>query len=108
MAVQKGPGRVQFQDLFDLVGAGSFTVDPDAFSDNESHTKTITVPGAAIGDFVMFGIGVDGAEGVFSGYVSGPDTVEFTIAHVGGDSTNLGSSSWNVVVLRLNPAYAIV
>jgi hypothetical protein len=107
MAVQKA-GRLQFQDVFEVVGVGGFTVDPAAYSDDESQVVTATVAGAALGDMVIVGPGVDMAEGVFSASVIAADTVEIVIAHVGGDTTNLASSTWRIAVLRLNSAYAVV
>jgi hypothetical protein len=40
------------------------------------------------------------AECVFSASVIAANTVEIVIAHVGGDTTNLASSTWKGVVLK--------
>lgn len=97
-------GKKQFQDLFDEVIPFSATVDPAAFVDNESQVGDITVTGAEVGDLVLITAGVDLAEGVLSAYVRAADTVEWCIAHVGGDTTNLASSTWKGVVLKFNAA----
>jgi len=89
----------QFQGIFDVIPFKA-TVDPAAFVDNESQVVSVTVPGAALGDFVLIGPGVDMAEGVFSASVISADTVEIVIAHVGGDTTNLASSTWSGIVLK--------
>jgi hypothetical protein len=90
----------QFQGIFDVIPF-KVTVDPAAFVDNESQVVAVTgVTGAEVGDIVLVGPGVDMAEAVYNAYVISADTVEITIAHVGGDSTNLASSTWNGVVLK--------
>lgn len=101
-------GRRQFQDIFEIVGVGSFSVDPAAFADDESQLITITVPGAALGDFVLVGPGIDMAEGAVTAYVSAASTVKVQISHVGGDTTNLAAANWRLAVLRLGANYANV
>jgi len=94
------PQRRQFQDVFSEVIPFTATVDPAAFVDDESQVVAITVTGAAVGDFVLVAPGVDMAEGIVSATVISANTVEVVIAHVGGDTTNLASSTWNGVVLK--------
>lgn len=94
--------RRQFQDIFDSVIPFSATVDPAAFSDDESQVGDITVTGAEVGDLVLIAPGVDMAEGVLTAYVRAANTVEWVIAHVGGDTTNLASSTWKGFVFKLN------
>lgn len=101
-----GPkARRQFQHLFGEVIPFSATVDPAAFTDNESQVGDITVTGAEVGDFVLIFGGVDMAEGILTGYVRAADTVEWCLAHVGGDVTNLASSTWYGVVLKRGEAF---
>lgn len=95
-------GARQFQDLFEEVIPFSATVDPAAFVDDESQVGDITVPGAEVGDAVLIFGGVDMAESILTGYVRAADTVEWCLAHVGGDVTNLASSTWKGVVLKWN------
>ena len=105
MAVGSKNAR-QFRDLFGEVIPFKATVDPAAFVDDESQVLDITVTGAAVGDFVLLAPGVDMAESVAYGYVRAADTVEVTIAHVGGDVTNLASSTWSGVVLKAGGAFS--
>lgn len=107
MAIQKS-GRMQFQDLLEVVGAGAFSVNPAQFVDNESQEVNLTVPGAALGDFVLVAAGVDVTESVVSAQVTAADTVSIVIGMLGGDTNDVAVSNWNVLVLRLNPAFAIV
>jgi len=92
--------NAQFRGLFDVIGTASPTVDPAAFVDDESQVVSVTVAGSALGDVVLVGPGVDLAEGIVSASVISANTVEIVIAHVGGDTTNLASSTWKVCVLR--------
>lgn len=92
-------GARQFQGLFDVIPFKA-TVDPAAFVDNESQVGDITVPGAEVGDFVLITPGIDLQEGLIYAYVRAADTVEWVLAHVGGDTTNLASSTWSGIVLK--------
>jgi|SRR5688572_31079466 len=107
MAIQV-KGRRQFQDLFDVVGIGSFALNAATYVDNESQVLQATVPGAALGDFVLVAPGIDVAEVTFSAFVSAANTVDLVISMVGGDTDNIAEANYRFVVLRLNPAYAAV
>jgi len=110
MAVKKS-GRVQFQDLFDVVGVGAFTVDfADAAtgSGTFSGSGALTVAGAALGDIVLVGPGVDPVDSALVGHVTAANTVEVTLLNNTAGAVNLASQTLRVVVLRLNPEYAIV
>lgn len=110
MAIQKA-GRQQFQDLFEVVGAGAFTVD---FGDAATGSGTfagsgaLTVAGAALGDIVLVGAGVDVTDAALVGHVTAANTVEVTLLNNTAGAVNLASQTLRVVVLRLNPAYAVV
>lgn len=109
MAIQK-TGRIQFQDLFEVIGAGSFTIN---FGDAATGSGTfsvaqITVAGAALGDMVLVGPGIDVIDAALVGAVTTADTVDIVLLNNSGAAINLGSADFPVVVLRLNPHYAIV
>lgn len=107
MAIQVAD-RLQFQRLFDVVGAGAFNLNPAQYVDNESQVLQVTVPGAALGDFVLVAPGIDIAEVTFSAFVSAANTVDIVISMVGGDTDNIAAADWNVLVLRMNTAFARV
>ncbi|MAG24802.1 hypothetical protein CMI47_04410 [Candidatus Pacearchaeota archaeon] len=98
-------GARQFQDVFGEVIPFNATVDPAAFADDESQVVSVTVTGAAVGDFVLVSPGVDMQEGLISATVISANTVEIVIGHVGGDSTDLASSTWYGVVLKKGGAF---
>ena len=104
MAIQK-VGATQFQDLFSVVGAGAFSINPAAYVDDESQVVQVTVAGAALGDFVFVAPGNDIAEVTFSAFVSAANTVDIVISMVGGDTDNIAAADWNVLVLRPNPSH---
>lgn len=110
MAIQKR-GRSQFQDIFTVVGAGAFTVD---FADAATGSGTfagsgaLTVSGAALGDLVLVGPGVDPVDAALVGHVTAADTVEVTLLNNTAGAVNLASQTLRVVVLRLNSQYAVV
>lgn len=110
MAIQK-KGRSQFQDIFDVVGVGAFTVDfADAAtgSGTFSGSGALSVPGAALGDFVLVGPGVDPIDAALVGHVTAAGVVEVTLLNNTAGAVNLASQTLRVVVLRLNPTYAVV
>jgi hypothetical protein len=109
MAIQKA-GRLQFQDLFEVVGAGAFTVDfaNAATGSGTFAVASVSVAGAALGDFVLVGAGIDVTDAALVGSVTSAGVVEVTLLNNTAGAVDLASQTLRVVVLRLNPAYAVV
>lgn len=110
MAIQKS-GRQQFQDVFSVVGVGAFTVDfasAATGSGTFAGSGALTVPGAALGDFVLVGPGVDPIDSALVGHVTAANTVEVTLLNNTAGAVDLASQKLRVVVLRLNPVYDVV
>lgn len=110
MAVQKA-GRLQFQDLFEVVGVGAFTVDfgnAATGSGTFAVSGALTVAGAALGDIVLVGAGVDVVDSALVGHVTAANTVEVTLLNNTAGAVDLASQTLRVVVLRINPAYDVV
>lgn len=110
MAIQK-KGRLQFQDLFDVVGVGKFTINfPNAAtgSGTMAVSGALTVPGAALGDIVLVAPGVDPVDAVIAGHVTAANTVELTLLNNTAGAVDLASADFTVVVLRLASQYARV
>lgn len=111
MAIQK-KGRAQFQDLFDVVGAGKFNVANYTSAATGSGTfatsGSLSVPGAAFGDLVLVSPSIDPTDGVFVGHVTAAGVVEVVLLNNTAGALDFGSVDLTVVVLRLNPAYAVI
>jgi len=110
MAIQVA-GRLQFQDLFEVVGAGSFNVDfanAATGSGTFAGSGALAVPGAALGDMVMVGAGIDTVDAVLVGHVTAANVVEVTLLNNTAGAVNLATQKLAIVVLRLAPQYDIV
>lgn len=79
---------------------GSGTIDPGSLLDGAGETVTITVTGAAIGDYAMVSPGVD-LQGIsVTVYVSAVDTVSCRIQNETGGTIDLASSTWKAKVIK--------
>lgn len=81
-----------------LRASGAIT--PGAISANDGTTGTVTVTGAALGDFVLFGYGADLNAGIIlSAWVSAADTVTWQMRNVTSGSITPASSTIYFCVL---------
>ncbi len=92
--------RQQFQAVFDVVASVTATVDPASLADAAGASTDVTVTGAALGDFVLLGPGVDVADVTVSAFVTAANTVTIRVQNESGGAVNLASSTWNILVLR--------
>jgi hypothetical protein len=79
--------------------SGSATYDTASLNDAAGATTTVTVTGAALGDFVMVSLGVDLAGISVTGYVSAADTVAVRIQNESGGTLDLASTTIRVRVI---------
>lgn len=78
---------------------GSAVYDTASLNDAAGATTTVTVTGAALGDFVMVSLGVD-LQGIsVTGYVSAADTVAVRIQNESGGTLDLASTTIRVRVI---------
>jgi hypothetical protein len=84
-----------------LAGAltGSATYDTASLADGAGATTTVTVTGAALGDFAMASLGVDAAGITVTAYVSAADTVSVRIQNESAGVVDLASTTILAVVL---------
>ena len=100
----KVPGHQISISTFATVGASGTghtdTWDPGAIASASSASTTITVPGAALGDFVMtsFSLSLQGL--MMNGDVSAANTVTVKIYNNTGGSVNLASGTIKVLVFK--------
>lgn len=80
---------------------GSKTHDFADTADGARVTTTVTVTGAALGDFVTaVSVGVDQAGVMLDGYVSAADTVTVTLHNETGGAVNLASTTLRALVRK--------
>jgi hypothetical protein len=78
-------------DLTPLQGSAAF--DPPSLADGAGATTTVTVPGAALGDFasVAFSLATSGI--TITAWVSAPNTVSVRFQNESGSTLDLGSGT---------------
>lgn len=74
--------------------------DPDEVASGGSVSTTVSVPGAALGDFVLASYSLDLQGLSLSAYVSSSNTVTILIYNLSGASVDLGSGAIRVLVFR--------
>lgn len=80
---------------------GSKTHNFASIADGAQATTTVTVTGAALGDYVTaVSVGVDAAGLVLSGYVSAADTVTVVARNGTGGAVDLASTTLAVLVRK--------
>lgn len=78
---------------------GTATYDASSLVDGAGETTTVTVTGAVVGDFAIFGHGVDLAGITTTAYVSAADTVSVRLQNESGGTLNLASATLNARVI---------
>lgn len=76
----------------------TFTWDPGNLADGAGETKSVTVTGAALGDFVLIAPPYDLQDMLLTAYVQATNTVEVRLQNESGGAINLASGTWKVVV----------
>ena len=84
----------------DNILAASKAWDPSSIDDGNEEALEVTVPGAALGDFVLSSLNVDMLDCVLRGAVTAADTVTLVIANNTGGAINIASSTANVLVIK--------
>lgn len=100
-------GQTNFDGL-DLGGKTLFTsalnatatIDPASLLDAAGATSTVTVTGAALGDYVLVAAPYDLQGITVTAYVSAADTVSIRVQNESGATVDLASGTWKVKVLK--------
>ena len=82
-----------FNTAFPAPLTGSAVWDPPNLASGASTTTTITVAGAAVGNFVQLSFGLDLQGLSLVGYVSSANTVTAVLSNLTGGAINLASST---------------
>lgn len=85
---------------------GSATYDAPSLLDGAGATTTVTVTGAALGDFAMASLGVDTAGISVTAYVSAANTVSVRVQNESGGTLDLASTTLRATVLPFGPFVA--
>ena len=80
--------------------AGSVVWEPGNLADGVQESKDITVTGAALGDSVTVGAGIDVVDLIVTATVTGTDTVTIVLANETGGAIDLVSSTWTAQVVK--------
>ena len=81
---------------------GSKTYDPGSLADGAGETTTVTVTGAALGDFALASFSLDLQGIILSAWVSAADTVSVRFQNESGDTLDLASGTLRAWV-RVHP-----
>ena len=84
----------------DGVLTGSGTVDVASIAADANGSLTITVTGAALGDFAIFSAGVDLVGLIATCYVSAANTVTVNLENQTAAAIDLASTTWKAKVLK--------
>lgn len=79
---------------------GSATWDPGSIADGDGETKSVTVTGAALGDFVLVSSEIDIQDLQLTAYVQATNTVELRLDNNTGGAIDLGSTTYHVRVIQ--------
>jgi len=90
----------EINTVCDGVLTGSVVWDISSTAGHGLATTTLTVTGAAVGDFVIFSYGVDLLGMIPSARVSSTNTVTLTAHNPTGGALNPASTTWKVKVLK--------
>lgn len=91
---------VPIRTLFTDVLNATSTIDPASLVDGAGATSTVTVTGAALGDYVLVAAPYDIQDLIVTGYVQAANTVEIRIQNESGATVDLASGTWKVKVLK--------
>ena len=98
------PGHQISLSTFSTAGASgtasSATWDPSTVSNGASTSTTVTVAGAALGDFCLVSFSLDLQGAILTAYVSSANTVTVNLANLSGASLNLSSGTVKVLVFK--------
>lgn len=93
-------GKQQFSAVFREVILHTATVDPGSAADSGFASVDVSIPGAALGDFVLCAPGVDTVDAVVGAVVTAADVVTITVTNDTGGAVDLATSTWKFAVLK--------
>jgi len=76
------------------------TWNPDSIANGSSASTTVTVSGAALGDYAIVSFSLDLSGLTLSAYVSAANTVTVVLSNLTGAAVNLASGTVSVLVFK--------
>lgn len=76
------------------------TYDAAEAANNATTTTTVTIPGAALGDFVAASLAIDLEDLILSAHVSAADTVTAVLTNCTGDAVDLDSETLKAALIK--------
>lgn len=92
--------KVLFRDLDTILYKELLAYNPGSLVDGAGETKSVTVTGASLGDFVLVSAPYDLQDITVTGYVQAADTVEIRIQNESGLTVDLASGLWRIIVIK--------
>ena len=97
------PRKIQFQNLFEVIPF-TCTFEDDSILDGDEYAQDATVPGAALGDFVLLAPELDSADLQFYGVVTAANTVSVQLSNMTGGTLTTFASGAKINGLVLKPS----
>lgn len=102
-AVTVVKGRMQFGGLFSEILQVKCTLNPDSLADAAGTSDTVAAVGVALGDMILgISCSLDLQDYTVTAYVQAADAIEIRIQNEGGNTVDLGSATWKILVGRPN------
>ena len=86
-------------NYLDGVLKGSVTYDPSSLATSTAETKSLTVTGAALGDYCIVAAPYDLQDMIATCYVQAANTTEIRLQNESGNTVDLASGTWRVLVI---------
>ena len=105
MATTASVGRT-FRAVFDKVitYSGALNLGDAATGSGTFASADVTVPGAALGDFVLVSLGIDTVDAAVVGAVTAANVVTVTLLNNTAGAVNLDSTTARIAVLKPAPS----
>ena len=89
----------RWADMANIDLSGSVTWDPGSLGDGADETISLTVTGAALGDYVLVSAPYDLQDCIATAYVQAADTVKVRLQNESGRIVDLASGTWKAKVI---------
>ena len=96
---------VTYRDLFAEVIPAKATINVASLADGAGATEAVSVPGAALGDFVRVSSVIDVQDMTLTAYVNAANSVEIRVQNESGGVIDLASAVFHLIVEKPGRAF---